>query len=174
MLMVDTGSNLNLIKVSAVNNQTSINRETIYHLTGIGSGMYSTLGKITVVIKGIDAHFHIVGADFPIKQQGILGMQFLWENKATLNFRNKELAFHGQYVPLSGHYTIHLPARTKKLINIPVIDPLIKNGYLRRIEAGPGVFLGESLLSQHDGFVKTGALHLHTRSKFPFRVFGPS
>ena len=85
-------------------------------------------------------------------------MQFLWENKATVNFRKKELTFHEQYVPLSGLHTIHLPDRTKKLINIPVIDPLIKNGYIRRIEAGPGVFLGESLVS-HDGFVKTYAIN---------------
>ena len=160
--MVDTGSNLNLTKENAVDSRAWINRETIYHITGIGSGMYTTLGKIKVKVKGVETHFNIIPENFPIKQQGILGMQFLRENKAVLNFGDEELMFRDQSIPFQEYHTVHLPARTKKLIDIPVMNPLAKDGYIGRIQAGPGVFLGESLVSQNGGYIKTFAINSNT------------
>ena len=79
--MVDTGSNLNLIKENAVDSRAWINRETIHHITGIGSGMYTTLGKIKIKVKGVETHFNIIPENFPIKQQGTSECNFLGKTK---------------------------------------------------------------------------------------------
>ena len=89
-------------------------------------------------------------------------MQFLRENKAVLNFGDEELMFCDQSVPFQEYHTVHLPARTKKLIDIPVMNSLAKDGYIGRIQAGPGVFLGESLVSQNGGYIKTFAINSNT------------
>ena len=158
-LMVDTGSDLNLIKEDSVDPRAWIDRNKKYHITGIGSGMYETLGEIKVFIKAVETYFHIVPETFPIKQQGILGMQFLKENGAILNLKNGQLIFDNDSLPLLEYHTIHLPARTKKLIKIPISDASAKSGYLARIQAGPGVFLGECLATHKSDHAKVFAIN---------------
>lgn len=158
-LMIDTGSDLNLVKENAVDPRAWINRRKIYNLTGIGSGMYKIMGEIKVFINGAETYFQIVQKDFPIKQQGILGMQFLKGNKAILNFEHGKLEFNDISLPFLEYHTIHLPARTKKLVKISASDTQLRDGYLARIQAGPGIFLGESLVRQEGGCVKTFAIN---------------
>lgn len=87
--LIDSGSQLNLTKENAITSKCQINFSKIYSLTSIGSGILKTLGKITLKIKNINITFNIVDNNFPIEQTGIIGVPFLCEQEATLQFRNK-------------------------------------------------------------------------------------
>ena len=75
--MIDTGSDLNLIKEYSVDSGTWVNKNRIYNLVGISTEMIPTRGEIKTFINKIETDFHIVPNDFPIPQNGILGMAFL-------------------------------------------------------------------------------------------------
>ena len=51
--MIDTGSELNFIKETAVRSRVRTNHRKIYDLVGIGPGIIKTLGEFTIKIKGI-------------------------------------------------------------------------------------------------------------------------
>ena len=53
----------------------------------------------------------------------------------------------GSNKPLT-YKTICLPARAKTLIEIPLKDNNLSEGYIRKISAGPGVFIGETIVAR--------------------------
>ena len=53
---------------------------------------------------------------------------------------------------------LNLPPRTKTLIAVPAKGDN-PSGYVRRLDAGPGVFIGECLASQRNGSVKLYAIN---------------
>ena len=82
--MVDTGSQLNLIKESAITAEASIDPNTIVHITGVGKGSVRTFGAVKMFFKNIPTILHIVDDAFPIKVDGILGVPFLNSQNAKL------------------------------------------------------------------------------------------
>ena len=84
--LVDTGSSVNIIKESSLKSFILINRKRVLKLVGIGSNTVSTLGKIKVLIHGMESTFHVVSKSFPIVQDGILGIDFLKNHRAILDF----------------------------------------------------------------------------------------
>ena len=62
-------------------------------------------------------------------------------------------------VPLETHTTIKLPARQKVLVTLPVKRNNLTSGYVQKIKAGPGIFLGEALVTPQDGKVKIFAIN---------------
>ena len=83
--------------------------------------MIRTQGDVRVLIHGIPVHFQVVDNDFP----------------DSLQF--------GKGETLSCASSSHdLPSRTKVLITVPT-NNTNASGYVRRIDAGPGIFVGEAL-----------------------------
>ena len=159
--LIDTGSQLNLIKRQGLISDLPINTDIVYNLTGIGSGMIRAQGDVRVLIHGVPVHFQVVDNDFPIKETGILGLSFLKKQEITLRFRDTlpdSLQF-GKGENLSCASSSHdLPPRTKVLITIPT-NSTNASGYVRRIDAGPGIFVGEALVSQKNGLAKLYAIN---------------
>ena len=82
--LINTGSNLNLIKQGIVKNNISINKNKIFNLIGIGKGITITLGEIEIEIKGELVNFQVVSERFNIQSRGILGVDFLKSHEVTL------------------------------------------------------------------------------------------
>lgn len=163
--LIDTGSQLNLIKEDAVTPETDANTRKIYYLSGIGSGLVRTYGEITTNLRGVEIKFQIVDNDFPIVQSGILGMSFLTKQEAIIAFREKipgELILGDEKIRFCNHPSFDLPPRSKKLVSIPVNNINQREGYVRRINAGPGIYLGEVLATQRDGVVQIFAINSTT------------
>lgn len=57
----------------------------------------------------------------------------------------------GSY-PFLEHEKICLPTRTKKLVKIKVTTPARTEGYIRRVAAGPVIYLIEAIASNQDGY----------------------
>ena len=96
--LLDTGSELNLLKESRIGKNRRRDKCDIFHLTGIGQGTQKTRGSIKLKIFERIVKFPLVRKNFPISTCGILGMEFLRENLTSLKFTNENLTLN---LPLS-------------------------------------------------------------------------
>ena len=157
--LIDTGSELNLLKGSCIDGKLRRDRSDIFNLSGIGQGTLKTRGSVLLKILGKLVKFHVVRNNFPISTCGILGMEFLRENLASLKFSNEEITLNLPESNKVSPCVINLPARVRKYIKLPIENTDLKEGYLESIEAGTGVYLGENLVKCTDGHIKVFAIN---------------
>ncbi|CAB0043459.1 unnamed protein product [Trichogramma brassicae] len=148
--LVDTGSDLNLLKISRVSENALIDTQKLYTLYGISDGIVATQGRTNITLGGAKCLVNIVDDNFPISFDGILGMEFLREQQAVLSFKENELVISNAdiaKIPFINYDTLFLPARTKTLVAVKLQPNSASNGYVPRIDAGPGIFAGECLVT---------------------------
>lgn len=153
-LLLDTGSDINLLKENMIASNIATNRNRVIRLTGINEAPVKTKGSVTIRVKDIDVVFHLIDENFPLRQDGIIGSGFLSENNGLIDFTNKELLvgmekFHFNNKPRN--VKVMLAARTKKLVNLEVLNKDKKEGYVENIDIGPGIFAGKCLTTIKDG-----------------------
>lgn len=127
--------------------------------------MVHTLGEVTVPMGNTDIKFQVVTDRFPVKTDGILDIKFLTQQEAVLQFKNQlpsSLRLGDKEFSFDTHISLELPPRTKKLIDLPIKNSDKQSGYIRRINAGPGVYLGEVLAKQKGGVAKVFAINSTT------------
>lgn len=154
-MLVDTGSQLNVIKESALDPETVVNTKVIVHITGVGKGLIRTYGEVTMNFKNLFTKLHVVDDSFPIREDGILGVPFLRSQDAKLIIGDVEIPFSQEME----YPSFDLPPRTKKFIKIPVANKEIQEGYMKRMDTGGGIYLGECLVTQKDGAVQVLAVN---------------
>ena len=155
--LIDSGCQINLIKEKNVASKMRINPKSKYHLVGIGEGSTETLGEIDILIDGLTVKFQTIPNDFPIKQDGILGVDILHNHSASLNFKpngDGSLTLNGKYYSFLKNASIKLPARAKTLVCIPVKNAHSKEGYLPRLNLGPDIYGGEAIVTPFNGCVQ--------------------
>ena len=160
--LIDTGSQLNLIKRKGIISGLLVNTDVIYNIVGIDQGGLNTFGEVIIEIFGIGVKFQIVNDDFPISGIGILGIPFLEQQQAVLTFKDimpNSLRVGGQELPLRTGVSVSLPPRMKTLITVPVKNIERQEGYIRRLDTQPGVYIGEVLVSQENGLVRIFAIN---------------
>jgi hypothetical protein len=94
-LLIDTGSDVNIIKINKLRKDLKINENNKLYLKGINETKIETIGTIHLVIginnDKFNVEFNVVKAEFPIPKDGILGHRFLSENKAIIDICNKTM-----------------------------------------------------------------------------------
>lgn len=159
-LLIDTGSELSLIKYSRLWKKSLLNKKDVYYLSGIGKGTYRTLGSIYLNILNRPAKFHVVSDHFPIKTCGILGGEFLRENSASVNYDNEGVTIQLPPLDVPKPCKIIVPARTRKLVTLCIDKSSdVSEGYLERLEVGKGIILGENLARVINGKAKVFAIN---------------
>ncbi|KAL7297458.1 hypothetical protein TKK_0009828 [Trichogramma kaykai] len=124
--LIDTSSDLNLLRISSLRTEIRINRSRIFSLSSISDGVVKTLGRVTISIGNTPCIMDLVPESFPIKWDEILGMKFLLAQRATLSFNYNELILNGvelSRIPSIEYATYFLPARTKTLVSIKISNP---------------------------------------------------
>jgi hypothetical protein len=88
--LVDSGADLNIIKINVVENETIIIENKVT-LMDIGVTPVETLGYIEVLVDDRPEKivFHVVAPSFPIPRDGIVGKQFLKENDLNINLKRQ-------------------------------------------------------------------------------------
>ena len=89
--MLDTGSEINIMKIGSVSSTQTINTDQTVLLKGIDTTILPTIGTIEIKILNNMVTFHIVPEEFCIPFNGILGSEYFLETKATLNFETRQL-----------------------------------------------------------------------------------
>lgn len=94
-LLVDSGSDLNFIKLSSLRDEIMVSEPTKHTLTGITGHVLQSLGtvELTLTIKQEKRKtlFQVVHPSFPVPHDGILGKPFIIGMKTVINYQSSEL-----------------------------------------------------------------------------------
>ena len=167
IFLVDTGAELNLVKKCRVKLDSKINTRIKYHLFGIGEQSIETRGEIFLIINGTPCPFQVVPNGLAIPHDGMIGMPFL--KNAVIDLEGKEIKHalgNFPFNPEDQSRTFRVSARTKQLISIPVSNPAMGEGYLPRVNIGPGIFLGEALTKVKNNEIKIFCFNTTSREIF--------
>ena len=153
--LVDSGSELNIIKEDVLKDTLNVNYNQVFSLTGISKDSILTKGSTEIRFGEVRGTFNVVDKNFPIYWDGILGVEFLNQHRAKLCFDENVLSLkRSKKYPFEDNYSIELPPRSGTRVKLHVLNSKIKEGYIRRIPAGPGVFLGQCLASNNNGIAE--------------------
>lgn len=151
LLMIDTGSSLNLIKSKHIAPHVQVDTSEIVQISGITKDYVSTLGRTEIQILDSEVTFHLVKDDFPIEDDGLIGSEFFRTYHADVSYYDRCLRWGINSIPFMKLETIIVPARTKGHFYVRVANPEVKVGYVPRQFISEGVFLGEALVTNSDG-----------------------
>ncbi|KAK0073463.1 hypothetical protein PV326_013386, partial [Microctonus aethiopoides] len=88
--LIDTGSQLNLIKLNHLKNTFNVDKNIRYELNGVSkTDKPMTLGKIDLIINNTINEFHIIPTEFPLSYAGIIGTEFMQKNNAKIDYEKK-------------------------------------------------------------------------------------
>ncbi|KAL4134683.1 hypothetical protein QTP88_006409 [Uroleucon formosanum] len=94
-LLIDTGSDLNMIKLSTLRNEIMVDETQSYQLKGINEYLVRTLGSVNLNLnlgtETLTTKFQVVHDDFPIPHEGILGSPFLAENCIAIDYYSSKI-----------------------------------------------------------------------------------
>ncbi|EFN72090.1 hypothetical protein EAG_03059, partial [Camponotus floridanus] len=83
--MIDSGSVINIIKLRNLN-IVPTDVEDVLILRGISKVPVKTVGSVVFTIVGKITKFHVIQDDVTIPRDGILGSEFLEDNRAILDY----------------------------------------------------------------------------------------
>lgn len=94
-LLVDTGADVNFIKVSSLRDEIIVHEPKEQNLTGITGHTLSSLGTTSLTLKiGEEervTEFYVAPSSFPVPHDGILGKPFLIGLQTIVNYCTKQL-----------------------------------------------------------------------------------
>lgn len=150
-IMIDTGAEPNLIKSNFIAYPEMINNKIILKLTGITDEPVETMGQVKINISGMPIIFHVVDNKFPIAQAGILGSDFFHTHQAEINYAEELIKVNNREFYFKSRETVTIPARTNSSFYVKIANIEMKEGYIPRLNAGAGIFLGEALVTNNGG-----------------------
>ena len=152
---IDSGAGASLIKLKALSPNITYNKSDILYLTGISRITVPTLGSLKITLLNHTAEFHVVPNDFPIIEDGLIGVKFLSEAKAKINWKENCLEvgkIKAPFIPKEKCYTI--PARCKKVIDIKIEDTNLNEGFIEQIHVNDKIFMGNAMVRVNNGYIK--------------------
>lgn len=160
-LLLDTGADVSLLKAGKLKDHSIINKEIIVELKGISEQPIYTLGTCCILIKlennkTVTHSFHIVSDNLPIKNDGLLGRDFLQKYRAKIDYEKETLFFNGNYFKIlpSEPCKIFIPARCETII--PALANISNTeGIVELKQISDKLYLGSTLtkVKNHKCFV---------------------
>jgi len=89
-LIVDTGSGVNITKLSELRKEVLVDENIIFELKSINLQPVFTIESVILRVEKT-VKFQVVYDNFPISEAGILGSPFFRENGNNINFRTSKL-----------------------------------------------------------------------------------
>lgn len=155
--LVDTGADISVLKAGSVKPYWTFNPDNHCSIRGITAGERESYGSIDCLIftenNTIENTFHLVGNDFPIPTDGILGRDFLTRYKCEINYDTWILTAYSNgisiYLPihdnLNGSFIV--PARSEVIRHLSSIksntDVVIESTQIK-----PGVFNASTIVNK--------------------------
>lgn len=154
VVLLDTGADISLIKRQQLKVNTLIYEEDILSVKGIANKTIKTLGVVYAEIKVKDTvivhPFHVVTNDFPIRNEGILGRDFLKRFDVKIDYKSSCIEVLGDKWQLQSSFaTVRVPARTETTIR--AINQVDTVGYCEAKELQLGVFIGRCVTEAKKG-----------------------
>ena len=91
LFMVDNGATVNLVKIGALDPNALVDTSRAIPLIGISDQTVETLGTISLTIRDKPVTFLVTYDNFPIDQDGVLGRNYLKQEKAVISYHYNTL-----------------------------------------------------------------------------------
>lgn len=150
-MLIDTGSEVNIIKIDKLRGELIVNEKEKVRLRGINEKTTETIGTINIPIEisnnEISVKFNLVEKDFPIPKDGILGHTFLSKNKVIVDIANKVIIINNE----EDNICFTLNPRTETIVEIPIADPKVesKNIFVHKQEIKKKMYCAKERLVQN-------------------------
>ena len=176
--MIDTGSQVNILKINCLREELEVDETQKINLRGINEDLIQTIGKLFIPIelnnKNIKTEFHIVGTRFPIPKDGILGNEFLSTNNVILDLANNKLIIQTtsnsttkiqEITNKTG--PIKLRPRTETVIGIIIADPTVesKNILIHKQQIVKDVFCSNTVSIVNNGRAIISMMNISEETK---------
>jgi hypothetical protein len=148
--MIDTGAAPSIVKLKYIHADAYLNTGDILTLSGITAEKTRTLGSIKILLHGHSLTLNVVNNNFPIPQEGILGSDFL-QYASRIDFGQKYILWQGMQIPFTDEQSAIVPPRSEITLNVKVVYPEIKTGYIPRLRACDGVYMGDAIVTAQKG-----------------------
>lgn len=148
--LVDTASELNIIKVSSIRPDVTIVPEHTVQVQGITDGTIRTLGIASAELKNsINIVFHVFPDVLSDNIDGILGSPF-FRDGGEISFAKRRIFCKNICIPFDDPLRVHtIEPRSAACITLDVNGP--DTGSLPRVLIEPNVFLGDCLVTNIEG-----------------------
>lgn len=158
--MIDSGAGPSLIKLNALDDNVSLNTDKILNLTGINPYVVKTLGYLRINFLNYSTIFHVVPNNFPIDEDGILGMTFLKTAEAKANWKEDCLEIDTRKIPFVTRNTVYLiPKRSRTVLNVKLEKTELNEGFIENIQLHKELFLGNAIVRNIDNHAKIIAIN---------------
>lgn len=161
---MDTQADISLIKISCLNPEMIFNRNNIINITGVTSETVPTLGTIctNLIVSNfmIPIVLHVVSNDFNIPSDGILGKDFLRDNKCRIDYENMDITIFVREARLQipilqgpKNFTCIIPPRCEvyRMFNLHGIrEPM----FVDCQEISEGVFIGKGIIDSDNPILR--------------------
>lgn len=161
---MDSQADISLIKISALNNETLIDKNNTIEIKGITPNTIATLGTIHANLHFndtiIEHELHVVPDDFCINSDGIIGRDFMKENNCVINYRNMTLEFEYENKsikieiengPLHNHCTVPSYSEVYRICKLAKCD---KPVVVPAQDLAPGVYIARAIVDPTNPIVK--------------------
>jgi hypothetical protein len=99
---------------------------------------------------GYLVYIHVVPNNFPIAQEGILGLDFL-RDSASIDFVNRVVKWRGAEIPFAHREMVVIPSRSRAIFYLRIKNPEVAVGYVPRLSVCEGVYLGDAVVINRGG-----------------------
>ena len=167
--LIDSGAEINLIHVRALQPRTVIARHDFMNLIGITTNTLATAGSTEITFFDKPIKFQVFTNDLPLPVPGILGVIFLKNELAQISFHHNALITDSRPItpvrfinyeyrkPKATNYILRVRMRTTISIELKNTD--LKSGYLPRIEAPENGFIGNAAVTNRNGHCDVMAIN---------------
>lgn len=173
LFLLDTQADISVIKNTAIKTDSFINDNDIIKIRGITDGFVQTYGTINTDIilndYAIPQEFHVVSDTFAIPSDGILGRDFIKNNKCQIDYKNMEISFNYynqtfslQILDSINSDTNVLPPRSEVFRNF-VIKNFQNPQLIPNDEIANGIFIANTIA--YDKIVTIRVLNTHDTTK---------
>lgn len=153
IFLIDTGSKINIIKESKLQNNTKLITSEVFNITGVTSGISSTIGYVYIEICNFKCKFHVVKDNFNIKYDGIIGREFLKRTGSEVLIGQNCFQIGNLHIPFESFSEIQILPKTKQLLTVNVENVEKREGYIPLTKICNGVFTGDMLVKNKFGKV---------------------
>ncbi|XP_055597534.1 uncharacterized protein LOC129747381 [Uranotaenia lowii] len=155
--LVDTGADISILKFGAINPNWTYNPDNRCSIRGITTEEKVSYGTINCLIDtenyALESSFHLVGNDFPIPTDGILGRDFLARYKCEINYDSWMLTVYYNsaciqlpiYDNLNGPFVI--PARSEVIRQLSSLN-IDSDIVVESAQIQPGVFYASTIVNK--------------------------
>ena len=161
-LVIDSGAEVSLFKASSLKKQIQLKKNKELTLIGITTDTMKTKGYTQATIhfgdKNVEHTFFII-KDLPTQADGVLGMDFISKFQCDILFSTWMLQFRNgndiieHPVDDSINGIIEIPPRSEVIRKL-TLKPITEDSVIFSKEIKPGVFIGNTIISNTDPNIK--------------------